>query len=769
MESESQANIKTNDAFRYVRITNSAKLSDRYVTTQVKESHDPEANAAGRIFTLVEIESPWFPNSQIGQTLINTASREYFRGADRDPLVNFETALKKINETLGHLAQTGQTDWLGHLNAVLILVIQDEIHITTCGTIHGWLIREGKASNVFDSSSPVNTPNKTFSTVLSGKLESGDRFLFGSIGLLTVSSVPELKANVFSVPDLGTAAHHLTNILKTKKGRWVNALLLESPSLASQANQTLTRSPEVFYLDSNGVSDWRLTGLAGLKRLHEIALTAGGWLKVWDRRLDTAFRIHALPRSKQTLAQFKNWSRTHHQEFREKTLPALRDQIEKLKNRRPAAPPDVLSKTHPSSDLPTPPTKTESLIGKSVFAIHDYTAPSSDNLGTVGAVHVYDQVPQTHPTAKFPLPTLLKVNFASRSAGFIVLAAILIVLLGINLRALATRRGEEQKRVEATAQLQNLEDKLEEGKLAKIFNQTEKAQTLFAEVITGVATLENSPVTEIATQVRDEAQTALDELTKTTRLKNLASLAEFEQGSSLTRWDNKLTIVENSKLITLPENGGEQVSVVSPANEKITAIGVYDEKIGALVSTDKPALYELTDASGPLNALNPQGANTKLGQSLAAFFNNLYLLAPSENQIWKFPSVDGALQAPEAFITDGTQISDGIDLAIDGNVYVLSKLGEVIKLNRGKRVEFRIHDIPAPASNFTSPKQILTTREGGKIYVVDGERIVVLGSDGRFQNQYVLDGVQALDQIAVDEDGKVFWVLAENKLYKAGF
>src|SRR5690606_32358811 len=115
----------------------------------------------GKIFAIVEIESPWFPNSQIGQTIINTAAREYFKSSETEPLLRFEAALKKTNETLDQLAKTGEREWIERLHAVLALVRDNEIHMATTGKARGWLIRGSKSSPMFEPASPASSPAKT--------------------------------------------------------------------------------------------------------------------------------------------------------------------------------------------------------------------------------------------------------------------------------------------------------------------------------------------------------------------------------------------------------------------------------------------------------------------------------------------------------------------------------------------------------------------------------------------------------------------------------
>ena len=132
----------------YTRLANSQRLTDRYLTIQVKNPSDPEKAKLGRIFTLVEITNPWFPNSQIGQNIINTLSQEYYKQEDDDILISFENSLKKVNQNLTRITQEGETNWIGNLNAALIIISENQIHIAKTGKAEVFLFRDGKIKKI---------------------------------------------------------------------------------------------------------------------------------------------------------------------------------------------------------------------------------------------------------------------------------------------------------------------------------------------------------------------------------------------------------------------------------------------------------------------------------------------------------------------------------------------------------------------------------------------------------------------------------------------
>ncbi|MBI4022541.1 hypothetical protein HY375_00005, partial [Candidatus Berkelbacteria bacterium] len=426
---------------------------------------------------------------------------------------------------------------------------------------------------------------------------------------------------------------------------------------------------------------------------------------------------------------------------------------------------------------PHPVTPEQSIIGQTIFSINDYrhgqTAPSASQIREYRATQ-----PAPTPAVRRPslaLPTLPALGqqlgrnplWQSKTLGMTLLAGALIVILLINLRALSSKRETEQQAAAHAAELVALEDQLEEAKLAKVFNQPDKARASFQAVLTGADDLVNTTVAAEAALLASDAQAELDELTVTTRLTKLTELASIQDGSALSLWDGQLSVLgADGSLLTVPLTGGETSTVTAPSSAPPVATTAFDEKIGLAVLTSAPSVLELATASGPTAPLALTNGSWKAGTALAPFFNTLYVLAPADNQIWKFASTNGQFQAPVGYVEDGTAVSGAVDLAIDGSVYVLLGDGQIRKFSRGKVTEFPLRDIPEPAPTFTAPTQLLTTRDGDALYVLDGHRVVVLDKTGRFQRQYAFaPELGDVTRIAITPDETTLVVLTPTALY----
>ena len=160
--------------------------------------------------------------------------------------------------------------------------------------------------------------------------------------------------------------------------------------------------------------------------------------------------------------------------------------------------------------------------------------------------------------------------------------------------------------------------------------------------------------------------------------------------------------------------------------------------------------------------------------AISSFFGNFYVLDPQANKLWRYlPTADGYSATPESYFPpdQAVDLTDAVDLAIDGAVYVLFQDGRIGKYLSGQPVEFNVSGLDLPFNNpvaiFTAPDE-----EVQHIYVADAgnQRVVQLNKDGSFMRQFKPRAGEAvsfanLQNIYVDEIGARLYILDSNNLY----
>lgn len=167
--------------------------------------------------------------------------------------------------------------------------------------------------------------------------------------------------------------------------------------------------------------------------------------------------------------------------------------------------------------------------------------------------------------------------------------------------------------------------------------------------------------------------------------------------------------------------------------------------------------------------------------NLTTYNERLYMLDPARNQIWRHSDV---YIEPEYFASKfpwlldpgDPDVSSGLDLAIDGNIYVLSRDGSIDVYNNG----LRSAGLALPAANARSlvagleiapsrPVALAASADGVTLYAADPgqRRVVVLDRrDGRLLRQFIApDNLDFNYLHAVAEHGDQLLLLAASQLY----
>ncbi len=158
-----------------------------------------------------------------------------------------------------------------------------------------------------------------------------------------------------------------------------------------------------------------------------------------------------------------------------------------------------------------------------------------------------------------------------------------------------------------------------------------------------------------------------------------------------------------------------------------------------------------------------------------SYFGNFYVLDPQANALLRYlPTLDGYSAPPESYFSaeQAIDLTNAVDVAIDGSIYILFKDGNISKYLSGQPVvEFSVTGLDKPLNNpvslFTAPNE-----EVQHLYIADAgnQRIVQLNKDGSFVRQFKPRAGEAisfatLQDIFVDEIGEKMYILDSNNLY----
>jgi len=200
---------------------------------------------------------------------------------------------------------------------------------------------------------------------------------------------------------------------------------------------------------------------------------------------------------------------------------------------------------------------------------------------------------------------------------------------------------------------------------------------------------------------------------------------------------------------------------------------------GRLVALDRTgAYYQFDPARAAWTSRAVNDPSVWAGAPMAAtYINNLYLVDASHNQIWRYvaPSTEGVWSSPTTYFAPGVtppDLSTAVDLAIDGDVWIIRSDGSISRYNQGRPNDLSLAGLDTPISK---PAALATSERMSGVYIADAgnQRIVQFDKGtGRFARQFKprgqdRDAFKAIQVLTVDEANRRFFFVSEGKAYIA--
>ncbi len=165
----------------------------------------------------------------LNNLLASLIKREYYLYPERGAIKSFRLALKRANAHLADLAKQGNPEWLGKFHFICASIAKDELLFVQAGQSHAYLARENHLINlghriVPDSGKPH--PSKIFSSIVTGKIETGDKIVFATPELTELLSPNGLKQILNNHQGLLDISDQIDKIVREENKIFPLAILL---------------------------------------------------------------------------------------------------------------------------------------------------------------------------------------------------------------------------------------------------------------------------------------------------------------------------------------------------------------------------------------------------------------------------------------------------------------------------------------------------------------------------------------------------------------
>jgi len=363
----------------------------------------------------------------------------------------------------------------------------------------------------------------------------------------------------------------------------------------------------------------------------------------------------------------------------------------------------------------------------------------------------------------------LRTEGKKKSRAIIVI--VLLIVFSVSL-VLAGRKRQLSKRQEQYEQLiDEVKYKYEEGVNLTELNPL-RAKSLLKEAQELLETEEAKELKLSGSQkkaieeLKKQVEESLSQIQREYVVEDADEWFDFDltkEGFRGRSWDN-----EENKLMVIGEDGSMlSLNLETKASEIVISGSEVEglEKVGMIgkrafgVDDDQVVVVEVSDGK-VVQELEEEWGEVK---GVRGFSSNLYVLqATKEGQIWRYLGLDSGLSSKKAYLKgDKYDLSEAIDMTIDGSVWVLFSDGTIAKYIRGIKDPFVIAGLD---KGWGEVVKIFTDAEQENLYILDRQntRVTVIAKNGEYQSQYDWPGIAGVKDLMVNEElGKIFLLTGE--------
>lgn len=220
---------------------------------------------------------------------------------------------------------------------------------------------------------------------------------------------------------------------------------------------------------------------------------------------------------------------------------------------------------------------------------------------------------------------------------------------------------------------------------------------------------------------------------------------------------------------------GDKVGEESIAKIQLLVSAARGQDKAAIVAVTAQSLlsYDLEAAQWTATPVSDSAQWGDL-RAIESFGGNIYLLDAKNNQIYRYaPNAAGYSAKATNYFPANAQplLNKAVDMAIDGDVWVLNDNGSVERFRAGASIPFELGALPTPLQD---PVAIFTRPEVDSLYIADAgnRRIVEFDKNGKFVRQFKPDAendavFKTLRDFAVNETKRKFYFVNADAAYLA--
>lgn len=716
----------------------------------ISELNKTQEEKMGRLFGILEINTPSRENSQIITQLINLLENSYYSQIEDEDLdidKAFEKSLEEVNRKFTQLLQDKQIHLVGNLNEYTInekinLVVgvlkENQLNLSYLNNMGIFLIHKTKqdyklidikksATEEKTQNEKSNKPPRLFSNTIKGEVNAPDFLFLANNNFLEYITQERIRKTITSLP-IHKAAEYFKNSLLQHEGHNFAAIIIKNSLIEVKEKKepaSVTSIAELNYTETS----------------TEKLLTSSFWSSVKGA---SGLVIKLLKKDKDDLDNEED----------DQKIDSVQKEPGEIKSAKSNKLMNLVSNIF---------TNSYRLIKKLLKKILSHTPALNENLQKMKS---YSRLKLAYLGNYFKkIPNLSKI---------LLIIAVLFALLFIY----STSYFKHQQNKEVDSQeFQNIVNQIQEKKNQAesniIFGDEKKART---EITEAQKLLANLPVNskkqkETQEQLNKEVEAIIAKLRHITTINDpilITDLSNQQENNinvqNIVYQNNQIIAFDNINNISYQIN--PETKEVAKIYSNLSDIGQINKakSIGnkILIYHDDHGFVEFS-----ANKFIPLTIGLQSGGKIADFtdYNNrIYTVDINNNQIYRHSVIEGGYGSGVAWLKESINLNNIVSIGIDTNIWLLDNTGKILKLNKGNQQNFTTKNLD-PA--LIAPTALFTNDETNHLYILEpkNQRIVVLDKEGNLITQYYSQIFDNLKSMSIFEKEKKIFIVNDNKIY----
>lgn len=697
---------------------------------------NPDEQKHGSLYAVIEIEDNGGHAEEIAERIVDLFHSEYYDDLDKEPLSSFEAALAKINEDLAERSSEGQINWIGKLNAVLGVLVSNTLHLTQAGRSDAYLYRgETTIQITEDLAGDTINPLRTFMNIASGDLAEDDRLALVTPGVFYKLSKTELKKYVTDTTPKA-AVENLSKILSGENGTILpNAILIIEMI-----------SPEAFAAEAEPETEaWIKEEKKTIEPIAEETLT--GAVKAFD----------VVGKAFGSASAF----------ISAKAVPTTQHLVTKVKE---------FKKNKEASRILL---ESEERVSHEIEDTGILEAPKENGFEREIRIKESNNRPKLLSLEKVDFSLAKKArNFSSNlkpiklpkgKFSYVYLVCALVALLSIG-GYIYYNGNQDKQRFAAESTFAQAKSKYESA--VSYLSQGQRSLAIedlnVAEKLANDSKKSNVKLSEVESLLSEIAKTREQALGITSVKADVFGDFESQVNFLLTDGTTFFGIEgETGSIYTIDSKSKIKATLAEKAiPEKVNFATYLASRKVIITYTESDSLYEFDPATKKAKKLAVSGGVAE-SVAMASYLSNIYILSPSENQIYKHQKATSGFAKKTNYISKATpgEISDAVGIAIDSDIYTVNASGKINKYTAGVKKDYTLKGAPG---EFKNVKGIYTDPDVSGLYLITENSIIKIDQEQNFVAEYRLDGVTGITGITVNDKTKTIYALASGTIYSFG-